>query len=120
MPTYEYGCDACGGRFEREQRIVDPPLRDCPLCGASQARRLISQGNFILKGGGWYADLYSSRPASKNGNGETKPDGTSSTGDQGETKKAASSGSETVASPPAASEPKGTSERRSAGSSAAS
>ena len=33
----------------------------CPKCGKPAAHRLISAGtNFILKGGGWYSDLYSS------------------------------------------------------------
>jgi hypothetical protein len=28
-------------------------------------RRLISRTSFVLKGGGWYSDLYSSKPAPK-------------------------------------------------------
>jgi putative FmdB family regulatory protein len=61
MPTYEYACDACGGAWEAEQRITDPPLKKCPTCGKSKARRQISGGGtFILKGGGWYADGYAS------------------------------------------------------------
>lgn len=59
MPTYEYRCDACGHEFEKEQRISEKPLKKCPSCGAQKARRMIGGTGFILKGGGWYSDLYS-------------------------------------------------------------
>jgi putative FmdB family regulatory protein len=60
MPVYEYICKACDHEFEREQRISDNPLKKCPVCGAMKAKRLISRTSFVLKGGGWYSDLYSS------------------------------------------------------------
>jgi putative FmdB family regulatory protein len=61
MPTYEYACGACGHQWEQVQRIVEAPIEACPKCAKSAAHRLISGGtNFILKGGGWYSDLYSS------------------------------------------------------------
>ena len=60
MPVYEYICKACDHEFEREQRISDNPLNKCPECGAMKAKRLISRTSFVLKGGGWYSDLYSS------------------------------------------------------------
>jgi putative FmdB family regulatory protein len=65
MPTYEYACSACGNEWEQTQRITEAPIDVCPACGKSTAHRLISRGtNFILKGGGWYSDLYSSpKPA---------------------------------------------------------
>jgi len=65
MPTYEYECRACGHAFEREQRIHEEPIRTCPRCKKDEARRLISRTSFVLKGSGWYSDLYSSKPASK-------------------------------------------------------
>lgn len=59
--TYEYLCKACGHQWEAEQPISAQPLRDCPHCGQAEAKRQISRGGgFILKGGGWYSDLYSS------------------------------------------------------------
>ena len=59
MPTYEYACDACGFTFEKEQRITESPTKRCPSCGKPKARRMIGGGGgFILKGGGWYSDLY--------------------------------------------------------------
>lgn len=54
MPTYEYACRACGHTFEEIQKISEPAIDECPKCGEKQAQRLISQGNFILKGSGWY------------------------------------------------------------------
>lgn len=58
MPTYEYGCEACGAKWELEQRITEDPVKKCKKCGKLKAKRLISGGNFMLKGGGWYADGY--------------------------------------------------------------
>ena len=71
MPTYEYQCDKCGHEFEREQRITDDPIKTCPKCKAPKAKRLISATSFVLKGSGWYSDLYSSSSAKK----ETKDKG---------------------------------------------
>jgi putative FmdB family regulatory protein len=59
--TYEYLCTACAHAWEAEQPISADPLKTCPACGADTAKRQVSGGaGFILKGGGWYADLYSS------------------------------------------------------------
>jgi putative FmdB family regulatory protein len=71
MPVYEYLCKGCGHEFEREQRISDAPVKKCPACGALKARRQISRTSFVLKGGGWYSDLYGSKPA-KLETGESK------------------------------------------------
>jgi putative FmdB family regulatory protein len=60
MPTYEYACSSCAHEWEAEQSIKDAPLADCPRCALPTAKRQISRGTgFILKGSGWYADLYS-------------------------------------------------------------
>jgi putative FmdB family regulatory protein len=79
--TYEYVCEACGHQWEAEQSIKDSPLKKCVSCGVDKAKRLISGGTgFLLKGGGWYADLYGS-PGSGKGDDKsnkaasgTKPD----------------------------------------------
>jgi putative FmdB family regulatory protein len=72
MPTYEYGCTACKNEWEELQKITEPALDECPKCHQKTAQRLISGGSFILKGGGWYADLYSSSKPK----GESKSEGT--------------------------------------------
>jgi putative FmdB family regulatory protein len=64
MPIYEYQCDKCESEFEAEQRITDDPLKTCPRCRSRKVKRLISQTSFVLKGSGWYSDLYSSPKAS--------------------------------------------------------
>jgi putative FmdB family regulatory protein len=74
--TYEYVCTACGHAWEAEQSISAAPLKTCPNCHQETAKRQISGGaGFILKGGGWYADLYGSSP--KKASTEDKPASTS-------------------------------------------
>src|SRR5580693_4067952 len=69
MPTYEYLCTSCGNHWEEVQRISEPPVQVCPKCSQATAKRQISGGSFILKGGGWYADAYSSVKPSKKDEG---------------------------------------------------
>jgi putative FmdB family regulatory protein len=70
MPTYEYLCSDCKNLWEEVQKISEPPITVCPKCSHPTAHRQISGGSFILKGGGWYADLYSSsKPAKKEESG---------------------------------------------------
>src|SRR5262249_22640689 len=90
--TYEYVCEACGHQWEAEQSIKDSPLKTCASCGKSTAKRLISGGTgFLLKGGGWYADLYGSPGASKGGSEDkaAKTDTTKSGGSESKSADAA-------------------------------
>ena len=70
MPVYEYACEKCKHEFEAEQRISDDPIRTCPKCRARKVKRLISRTSFVLKGSGWYSDLYASPGAKKDGDAE--------------------------------------------------
>ena len=63
MPIYEYACEKCESEFEVEQRITADPVKSCPRCKSKRIKRLISRTSFVLKGGGWYSDLYSSSGA---------------------------------------------------------
>jgi putative FmdB family regulatory protein len=54
MPIYEYQCTECGHELEKLQKISDPPLTDCPVCGKPALQKLVSAAGFRLKGGGWY------------------------------------------------------------------
>lgn len=58
MPTYNYRCDSCGHEFEVVQKISESPLSHCPDCQAETLRKVISNGNFQLKGKGWFKDGY--------------------------------------------------------------
>jgi putative FmdB family regulatory protein len=95
MPTYDYQCGKCGFEFEREQRITEDAIRTCPECKSRQAKRLLSAPNFILKGGGWYADGYGSSGkggAKKSDSSEGDSDGTGGPS-KGASKKESSSSS---------------------------
>ena len=76
MPVYEYLCEKCDHEFEREQRITDPPVKTCPECRSRKVKKLISRTSFVLKGSGWYSDLYSS---AKKDSGDSKDSDASST-----------------------------------------
>jgi putative FmdB family regulatory protein len=106
MPVYEYLCKGCGHEFEREQRISEAPIEKCPKCGKAKARRLISRTSFVLKGGGWYNDLYATKPGKPAAEGaEAKTDAkTDAKSDAKADAPAADSKTETKAEPAAKSE----------------
>jgi putative FmdB family regulatory protein len=58
MPTYEYRCPACGTDFEKFQKMSDPPLADCPACGAAAERRMSAGAGLVFKGSGFYITDY--------------------------------------------------------------
>jgi len=76
MPIYEYRCKSCGHAFETIQKVSEPPLQDCPACGAPELSKLVSAAGFRLKGGGWYeTDFKGDKDKKKNlvgGSTETK------------------------------------------------
>lgn len=66
MPIYEYECDKCHKRFEYTQSMNEPKKTVCEACGGA-LERVISPSGFVLKGGGWYKDLYSKPPGGGGG-----------------------------------------------------
>ena len=87
MPIYEYSCEDCQHVFEEWQKDFTDKEMVCPVCGG-QAKRMISNTAFILKGSGWYATDYARNSSSSSGNGgnggngngkESKSEDTSST-----------------------------------------
>jgi len=73
MPIYEYECSQCHQMSDALQKVNDPAPETCPRCGAhGTLSRQLSRTSFVLKGGGWYADLYSSSKPKPEG-GEAKP-----------------------------------------------
>ena len=93
MPTYEYVCTSCAHAWEAEQSIKESALTDCPSCTKATAQRQISRGaGFILKGGGWYADLYSS-PSNKGGSSSSSTTSSSDSSASSSSGSGSSSGS---------------------------
>jgi putative FmdB family regulatory protein len=87
MPTYDYQCQKCGFEFEREQRITEDPIKTCPECKSRKAKRLLSASNFILKGGGWYADGYGSSGGKKSADSSSATSESDSSGSDKSTEK---------------------------------
>lgn len=73
MPLYAYKCNDCETIFERQQRMIEPPVRECPECQGA-VRRLINSVGIVFKGSGFYVT------DNRNGNGRvTTPGGTTET-----------------------------------------
>jgi len=75
MPIYEYRCDKCGHELEAIQKMSDDPLAECPACGESALRKLVSAAGFHLKGSGWYVTDFRDKNKKAGGEG-TKSSGT--------------------------------------------
>jgi putative FmdB family regulatory protein len=72
MPTYEYACTECGDRTEVVQKISDPPMTACPVCGGT-LRRVFSPVGIVFKGSGFYrTDSRGKAPAAKGDGGGDK------------------------------------------------
>lgn len=50
MPVYDYKCDHCGHRFEKNQRMADDPIKVCPECGEEKVRKLLTTGGVLGSG----------------------------------------------------------------------
>nr|WP_275663355.1 zinc ribbon domain-containing protein [Corallococcus macrosporus] len=73
------------------QKISDPAPATCGACGAEGSmQKVVSRSSFVLKGGGWYSDLYSS----------TKKDGGSSSSSSSSGASSSSSASTSASSAP--------------------
>ena len=55
MPTYEYKCKKCGYTFSKFQSITEEPIKTCKKCNGEVYRLISKNGNFILKGNGFYS-----------------------------------------------------------------
>jgi len=58
VPIYEFQCP--NGRITEKLVKMDTREIECPKCH-KKAQKIISLCSFELKGGGWFADGYSSR-----------------------------------------------------------
>ena len=55
MPIYAYRCASCGHSRDVLQKMSDPVLTTCPVCGVEQFQKQVTAAGFQLKGSGWYA-----------------------------------------------------------------
>jgi putative FmdB family regulatory protein len=74
MPTYEYRC-ANGHDFEQFQRMTEPPIEKCPVCGGAAERLLSAGAGLLFKGSGFYitdyrSDSYKKAAKADSGSGE--------------------------------------------------
>jgi putative FmdB family regulatory protein len=84
MPIYEYKCAACGHQDEHLQKVSERPLTKCPACGKKKYEKQLSAAGFQLKGSGWYATDFKSKPAEKKT--EAKKEGKTDSESKTETK----------------------------------
>ena len=111
MPLYEYECKQCGRRTEKIQKFSDAPLTVCPHCGGP-LEQLIHAPAVSFKGGGWYADLYSSSKKSGAAEAKSENSATGSEGSSGSTSKEAAPTSTPAAPAPAAPAPSASSDKK--------
>jgi putative FmdB family regulatory protein len=71
MPTYEYECEKCHHQFEQLQKIIDEPIKVCPICGGKVKRLISGGGGFLFKGNGFYITDHRSESYKKRKKEET-------------------------------------------------
>lgn len=84
MPIYAYKCGACGHARDVLQKMSDPLLTVCPVCGAEAFSKQLTAAGFQLKGSGWYATDFKGAgapaPASEAGSEGSTGSGTAKDG----------------------------------------
>jgi putative FmdB family regulatory protein len=89
VPIYEYRCNECGHQFEVSQRMSDPPLTECEVCGG-QVQKMLFAPAIHFKGTGFHNTDYGSRRRGGGDEGGGGGDSSSSNGaSPGDTPKAA-------------------------------
>jgi putative FmdB family regulatory protein len=100
MPTYEYRCAECGSEFDKFGRMSDPPVTECPNCGAQAQRKISAGAGLLFKGSGFYITDYRGEGYKKAAESDK---GASSSSGGGESK--SESKSEPAAAPKSESKP---------------
>jgi putative FmdB family regulatory protein len=104
MPIYEYGCSQCGKTQDVMQKMSDPAPTTCGNCGAENTlSRQVSRTSFVLKGGGWYSDLYGSTNKGSSGSSSAKSESSSASSSPAKSESSSASSSTPAATPAAAS-----------------
>lgn len=85
VPLYEYECQDCHFRFEKLQRLSDPPPPKCPECGGKIAQQM-STSSVQFKGSGWYVTDYARKGSAPAGEGKGEKRAETKTESKTETK----------------------------------
>ena len=85
MPIYEYKCLSCGRQDEVMQKMSDPPMTTCEVCGG-ELKKLISAPAFQFKGDGWYVTDYARKKDGGKGGDKGGTSGGKTSGDEGGSK----------------------------------
>jgi putative FmdB family regulatory protein len=104
VPLYEYECQKCHYRFEKLQRLSDPPPPKCPECGG-KVSQLVSAPAVQFKGSGWYVTDYARK-------GSTQPSDSKKPETKSETKAETKSDSKPETKSGSKSDSKGGKEKR--------
>jgi putative FmdB family regulatory protein len=91
MPIYEYRCEN-GHTFEVMQRMSDPPLTECTVCGAP-VQRVFHPVAIHFKGSGFYNTDYGKRKRGAAGREDSGSKGESGS-DSGSSSSSSSSSSD--------------------------
>jgi putative FmdB family regulatory protein len=108
MPTYEYACTKCGQHVEVFQRLSEPPLTECGVCGGP-LRKVFHPVGIVFKGSGFYATDSRSKPKTdtdaRSGSGDGGKEARSGSGDGGKEARSGSgdAGKEAPSAPPSSS-----------------
>ncbi len=109
MPIYEYSCQSCGKTIDVLQKVSDPTPAACTACGTEGSlSRVVSRTSFVLKGGGWYSDLYSSTKKDSSSTGSDAGGSTASSSTSSTSTSSTSSSAPASTSAPAAAAASGT------------
>ena len=63
MPIYEYRCSSCGHQQEFLLKVSDAALTVCTACGQPTFSKMLTAAGFQLKGSGWYATDFKTKPS---------------------------------------------------------
>lgn len=71
MPIYEYVCTQCHRRCEVLQKLNDPLLKECRVCGGP-LKKIISPPAIQFKGSGWYITDYARKSSTERSEAKTE------------------------------------------------
>jgi len=91
MPIYAYRCGDCGHSRDVLQKLSDPLLTTCPVCGAQAFTKQVTAAGFQLKGSGWYVTDFRDNGSGRKADAKADSQGDANGSGAGEGKVEASS-----------------------------